>query len=432
MARLLKGLLKFCVILVYKKGFMNILLLHQYFLEEDGAGGTRFNEMTKIWAEKGHKITVLAGMMPDHTGNKRIEYKGKKFAFRKQGLVNVIRCHVSESYNLNFIGRIWGYFSFVFYSLLAGLFKTKGKFDLVLVTSPPLFIGITAYILSKIRNVPLVFEVRDLWPESVIDTGVIKNRIIIKFSFWLEKFLYRKASLINVLTPAFRKVLIEKKQIDPSKIIYIPNAADFALSETVLNSFDPKTLRAKKGVEGKFVITYVGAHGLANGLEQILDTAVLLTDTNVIFWLIGKGMKRNELIAEAAKRKITNVEFIEPVPKADIFKYILASDMGASVLIKNDTFKTIYSNKTFDYMSCKKPILLAIDGVSRDMVEEADAGIFIEPENPKDFADKIRFYLNNSEKIKQQGVNGYNYARKNFDREILANEYIIHLESILS
>ncbi len=409
---------------------MNILLLHQYFLEEDGAGGTRFNEMSNIWAEKGHNITVLAGMISHQTGKKRSEYKGKCFAFKKQGKVNVIRCHVSEAYKINYIGRLWGYFSFVFFSLWAGLFKTKGKFDLVLVTSPPLFIGIAAYILSKTKKAPKVFEIRDLWPESVIDTGVIKNRIIIKFSFWLEKFLYNKAKLINVLTPAFRKVLIEKKQIDPSKIIYIPNGADFALSEDILHSFDPKILRTKRGVEGKFVITYVGANGLANGLHQILDAAELLTDTNVVFWLIGNGMKRNELIAEAAIRKITNVKFIEPVPKADIFKYILASEMGASVLIKNDTFKTIYSNKTFDYMSCKKPILLAIDGVSRAMIEEADAGMFVEPENPKDFAEKVRFYLKNPELLKRQGENGYQYARRNFNREMLAEEYLKHLEAI--
>jgi glycosyltransferase involved in cell wall biosynthesis len=181
----------------------------------------------------------------------------------------------------------------------------------------------------------------------------------------------------------------------------------------------------------KFVIVYVGAHGPINGLHQILDTAELLLDANIVFWLIGKGMKRNELMTEALKRKLKNVEFIGPVPKSDVFKYILASDMGTSVLIKNDTFKTIYSNKTFDYMSCKKPILLAIDGISRKMVEEAKAGTFVEPENPKDFAKKIRFYLNNPELLKQQGVNGYQYARKNFDRERLAEEYIKHLEAIV-
>jgi glycosyltransferase involved in cell wall biosynthesis len=345
--------------------YMNILLIHQYFLEEDGAGGARFNEMASFWANRGHQITVLAGMMPDHTGKKRSEYKGKKFAIKKQGLVNVIRCHVSESYNSNFLGRIFGYFSFAFYSLWAGLFKIKNRIDLVLVTSPPIFLGVSGIILSKKKKVPLVFEVRDLWPESVIDTGVIKNKLLINLSYRLEKFIYSKSRLINVLTPAFRKILIDKKSVDPSKIIYIPNAADFNLSENILNTFDPTLLRESKGVTDKFVIVYVGAHGLANGLHQILDTAELLTDTNVVFWLIGKGMKRNELMAEALKRKLKNVEFIEPVPKSDVFKYILASDMGTSVLIKNDTFKTIYSNKTFDYMSCKKPILLAIDGVSR-------------------------------------------------------------------
>lgn len=410
---------------------MNILLLHQYFLEEDGAGGTRFNEMTKIWSEQGHQITVLAGMMPDHTGKKREEYRNKKFAFKKHDKVSIIRCHVNEAYNKNFIGRIWGYFSFVFNALWAGLFKTKGKFDLVLVTSPPLFIGITAYLLSKVKKIPLVFEVRDLWPESAIDTGVIKSKLLINWMYKLEAFMYRKAVLINVLTPAFRRSLIEKKHVPKEKIIFIPNAADFALSEKILNSFDPVELRKEMKVTDKFVITYVGAHGLANGLHQILDTAEILKDTNVVFWLIGKGMKRDTLIEDAKKRNLTNVEFIPPVPKTDIFKYIMASDAGTSVLIKNDTFKTIYSNKTFDYMSCKKPVLLAIDGVSREMIEEANAGIFVEPENPVDFAEKIRFYLNNPELIKTQGENGYKYARKNFDREILAKEYMKQLENLL-
>lgn len=410
---------------------MNILLLHQYFLEEDGAGGTRFNEMTKIWSEMGHKITVLAGMMPDHTGKKREEYRNKKFAYKKHDKVSVIRCHVNEAYNKNFIGRIWGYFSFVFYALWAGLYRTKGKFDLVLVTSPPLFIGITAYFLSKVKKIPLVFEVRDLWPESAIDTGVIKSKLLIGWMYNLEAFMYRKAVLINVLTPAFRQSLIEKKQVPKEKIIFIPNAADFSLSEKILNSFNPAGLRKEMNVTDKFVVTYVGAHGLANGLNQILDTAELLKDTNVVFWLIGKGMKRDALIAEAKKRNLDNVVFIPPVPKTEIFNYILASDVGASVLIKNDTFKTIYSNKTFDYMSCKKPVLLAIDGVSREMIEKADAGLFVEPENPADFAEKIRQYLNNPELIKRQGENGYKYARANFDREILAKQYMEQLKNLL-
>ena len=410
---------------------MNILLLHQYFLEEDGAGGTRFNEMTKIWSEQGHHITVLAGMMPDHTGRKREEYRNKKFAIKIHNKVKVIRCHVNEAYNKNFAGRLWGYFSFVFYALWAGLFKTKGKFDLVLATSPPLFIGITAYILSKAKKAPMVFEVRDLWPESVVDTGVIKNKMVIAFSKKLEKFIYAKASLINVLTPAFKENLIAKKGVLAEKIIYIPNAADVSLAQKTMNSFNPSELRKELMVEDKFVIIYVGAHGLANGLHQILDTAEVLKDTNVVFWLIGKGMKRNELIQMAHKREIKNVVFFEPVPKTEIYKYILAADAGTSVLIKNETFKTIYSNKTFDYMSCKKPVLLAIDGVSRDLVETANCGLFIEPENPGDFAEKVNNYLNNPKLVFDHGINGYNYVIKNFDRQKLAKKYINFLSSLV-
>ena len=410
---------------------MNILLLHQYFLEEDGAGGPRFNEMTKIWSKNGHEISVLAGMMPDHTGRKRPEYKAKKFAFKKQGDINVYRCHVSESYNKNVLGRALGYLTFTWFALWAGLLKVKGKFDLVIVTSPPIFLGIVGYILSKFKRIPMIFEIRDLWPDGVIETGMIKNKLLILILEWMERFLYRKANLITVLTPAFRKVLKEKKNVNPDKIIYIPNAADFSIPENLEGKFDRIDFRNRIRINDKFVIIYVGAHGIANGLHQILDTAELLKDTNVVFLLIGKGIQRNELIENAKKRGINNVIFLEPVSRSEVFKYILAADMGTSVLAKNDIYKTIYSNKTFDYMSCKKPILLAIDGISRELIEEADAGVFIDPENPADFAAKIRTCLKNPERIKEQGENGYNYARKNFERNTLANSYQHAIENLI-
>ena len=403
---------------------MRILLLHQYFLEDDDHGGSRWNEITKQWAEEGHEIQVLAGMMHYSANGKREEYKGKYFKKKKQGPINVMRCHVSEAYNSHFIGRLWGYFSFVFSSLWAGLFKIKGNFDVVIVTSPPLFIGISGYLISLFKRKPFVFEIRDLWPESAIDTGVVTNKLIINISFALEKFIYKKAALINVLTPAFRDTLITKKGINPEKIIFIPNAADFALSDNLLQNFNEQTFRSEHGLDGKFVITYVGAHGVANHLEQILQTAKLLENTNVHFLLIGDGMEKNRLISLAESMNITNVQFINPVPKADVFKYILASQMGASVLKNVETFKTVYSNKTFDYMSCKKPILMAIDGVSRELVEESNAGVFVQPENPVDFAEKIREYLTHPEKLEIQGESGYQFARENFDRIVLADRYL--------
>lgn len=410
---------------------MNILLVHQYFLEEDDPGGSRWNELTRVWTDEGHTVTVLGGMMHYNGNAKRDEYKGKYFVNKKQGKVNVWRCHVSEAYNKNFLGRLWGYFSFMFSSLYAGLFKAKGKFDVVIVTSPPLFVGISGYLISRLRGMPFVFEVRDLWPESAIDTGVLTNKLIIKLAYGVEAFIYRTAKLINVLTPAFYKTLRDKKGIPENKLIQISNASDFSLSEDLLRTFDAAAFRKEHNLEGHFVITYVGAHGVANHLEQVLDAGEALKDTNVLFLLIGNGMEKERLKKLREERGVNNVRFLDSVPKAEVFRYILASEMGASILKRVDTFKTVYSNKTFDYMSCKKPILMAIDGVSRELVEDAKAGCYVEPENTAEYNRIIREYLADPQRLITEGENGYRYAKENFDREVLANKYIGYIANVV-
>jgi len=410
---------------------MNVLLIHQYFLEEDDPGGSRWNELTRVWTGEGHSVTVIAGMMHYNGKEKRDEYKGKYFVKKQQGAVTVHRCHVSEAYNKSFIGRLWGYFSFMFSSFYAGLFKAKGKFDVVVVTSPPLFVGISGYLVALFRRKPFVFEVRDLWPESAIATGVLTSNIVIMLAYAVEAFIYKKAKLINVLTPAFFKTLVEKNKVPPQKIIQISNAADFSLSEKLLNNFDRETFRKQHDLDGRFVITYVGAHGVANKLEQLLDAGEVLKDTNVLFLLIGQGMEKDKLVQLAKDRNINNVRFLDSVPKQEVFCYILASEMGASVLKRVDTFKTVYSNKTFDYMSCKKPILMAIDGVSRELVEEAGAGTYVEPENTAEYNRIIREYLANPSRLKTEGEGGYKFARENYDREVLARKYIQFLSKII-
>ena len=406
---------------------MRILLIHQYFLEKGEGGGSRFNEMSQIWANQGHEITVLAGMVHYTTGKKADRYKGK-FIYKDDQFydnVDVLRCYVSERYNVSFLGRIWAYISFVFSSMYAGLFKAKGKYDVILVTSPPLFVGKTAYVLSKIKRVPFVFEIRDLWPESAIDTGILKNSLIIKFAFWFEKVIYKKAKLINVLTPAFRDQLINNKKVPVEKIIFIPNGADFTLAEKIQKEFNAEQFKKQLGLSDKFVITYVGAHGVANHLIQLIEAAEKLTETNIVFQLIGAGMLKEALIKETKKRNLTNVIFRDPVSKEEVFKYILASDAGASVLKKADTFKTIYSNKTFDYMSCKKPVFLVIDGVSRQLINEAKCGVYVEPENITAIVEGAKKLANKSaEEIKTMGESGYSFAKTYFDRDQLAKKYL--------
>lgn len=410
---------------------MRILLVHQYFLEKQDAGGSRFNEMTKIWAAEGHHVTVLAGMIHANASKKYPRYRGKFFHKEEyEPNITVLRCHVSESYNVNFLGRLWGYFSFVFSSLLGYFLNLKGPFDLVLVTSPPLFVGITGLVISKLSRIPLVFEVRDLWPESAIDTGVLTNKPLIKLAYWFENLMYKQSAKINVLTPAFKQTLLEKKGVPESKIISIPNAADFSLSDHLLPITDRPALRKELGWEGKFVIVYVGAHGVANHLEQILETADKLRDTPAQFVLIGDGMRKNALKQLASEMKLSNVTFLDPVNKEKVFEYIIVADAGASVLKKVDTFKTIYSNKTFDYMGCQTPILMAIDGVSRKLVEDAQAGLYVEPENPEDFAQKIRWMMAHLEETRQMGKNGYEFARAHFYRTALAKKYLQELLAI--
>ncbi len=412
---------------------MHILLIHQYFLEKGDAGGSRFNEMTKAWEDEGHRTTVLSGMVHHLSGRKLPRYQGRyTYVDAYAPLVKVIRCHVSESYAASFAGRFWGYISFVISSIYAGLFIAREKYDVIVVTSPPLFVGATAWVLSRIKRIPFVFEIRDLWPESAVDTGVLKNKKVIAAASWFEKFIYRKATRINVLTTAFRDNLIQRKGVSPEKIWYIPNAADFEHSDYALAHLDIADFRRKQGWDDKIVITYVGAHGIANHLIQVLDTADRVRDLKeVLFVLIGEGMEKEKLITEAKNRNLDNVQFLPPAPKPDIFYYIMASDFGASVLKKVDTFKTVLSNKTFDYMSCKKPIFMLIDGVSRQLVEDAGCGVYVEPENPADFEAKIRYYLTlKRSEWQRQGDAGFTYAKAHFDRQVLARKYLGHLSTL--
>lgn len=408
---------------------MHILLIHQYFLEDHAAGGSRWNEMARIWVQEGHSVTVIAGDV--HYMQKKDEHGVRKIFdinWNAEGVL-VIRCKGSTYYHKGFPGRLWSYISFAFMAIYAGMRFANAKYECIIVTSPPLLVGIPGLLLSKWKRISLVLEIRDLWPESAIEMGVLKNKWLIWLSYQFEKYLYRRAQLINVLTPAFRERLIREKCVDTHKIITIPNAADFRLSEHALRSACTRGLRARLGLEGKFVIIYVGAHGLANDLMQLLEAATLLRGADAHFLLIGDGMQKKMLMEEAHSRSLANVSFQDPVSKEQVFEYILAADVGVAVLKKADIFKTVYSNKTFDYLSCKKPVLMAIDGVSRDLIEQAGAGMFAEPGNPADLVEKIKIYLNDRELLSKHGENGYRFVHAHFDREKLAKNFLECIEN---
>ncbi len=399
---------------------MRLLIIHQYYLGKNDPGGSRFNQFVKYWSNKGHQITVIAGTVHYATGKKEDKYKGKWVVKEVESdNVTVYRTYVYSGYNVNFVGRLWGYLSFMVSATWAGLLS--GKQDLILVTSPPLFVGVSGYILSRLKRIPYVFEVRDLWPESAVDTGVLTNKYVIKLAYILEGFIYKTAKLINVLTPAFRETLIKKKSVSPGKITMIPNGADLDIFHPgVKNNW----VREKYNLKDKFVIMYIGAHGVANNLITIIQVAEKLKEYHdIVFMLIGDGMQKEMLVKEAAGRGLDNVIFVESQPKEKVVDFCNAADVCTAVLKKVDTFKTVYPNKVFDYMSSAKPIILAIDGVARELVEKAQAGIYVEPENVDQFKEAVLHLYNNRHLLDKLGENGYQYVKKHFSRYVLSEEY---------
>jgi len=400
---------------------MRVLLFHQYFLGKNDSGGSRWNELTSFFSkEDGMKIDVLAGNIHYITGKQIAKNRWSNRECVDEN-ITLYRTWTYSGYNSNFIGRLIGYFSYTLSSLIKSLFLKKP--DIIIVTSPSLFVGISAIILSKIKCVPFIFEVRDLWPESAIATGVLKNNLLINILYSLEKTLYNQAKKIVVLTPAFKSNIVDRFPEFQDKIEVITNGADF----NIINKNNKQnSIRKKYGWGDKKVFAYFGAHGLANDLIQVVEIAKIYKNNDtILFVLVGDGMQKDALKKIATKYALGNLQFIDSVPKHEVNDYINAVDICMAILKKTDTFKTIYPNKLFDYMSCEKPSLVTIDGITRALVQEAQCGLYSEPEDMESFRDTIDAFDNMSkEELQCMGENGYLYVKKYFDRNMLALEYL--------
>lgn len=369
---------------------MKILVIHQYYLMPGAAGGSRFNELARLWSEAGHEVTVIAGTVDYASGEKPARYKGRWITREEDGPVHVWRCHVPGTYAKSYLGRAWAFFGFTLSAATAALLERDA--DVVVATSPPLITPLPGFIAARLRARPgkLIFEIRDLWPESAITTGVVpKGSLLARGLFALEKWACSAADAINVLTPAFRDDLVKRGLASEKKVAFVPNGAD-------VQRFNPgprdNAARAEQGWDDKFVVMYSGAHGRANAVGQLLDAAARLLDRkDILIACVGDGPERAGLEEKAKARGLYNIQFAGPQPKDWMPDFVNACDAGAAVLQNNPTFRTVYPNKVFDYMACAKPTLLAIDGVARQLVcEQARAGVFAEPENGAALAEAIR------------------------------------------
>lgn len=403
---------------------MKILVVHQYYLMAGQSGGSRFNEMAHFWAKKGHTVTVIAGTMVHDTGKSPERYRGRWVTEEMDGHVKVFRCHVPETYGKSYAGRMWAFLGFTFSASTAAWRAARP--DVVIATSPPLVAVIPGWVAARVSvsPVPWIFEIRDLWPESAVTTGVIgKNSVLTKILYALEKWACGAATKINVLTPAFREDLVTRGLAPESKIAFVPNGADI---ERFVPGPRDNDARREFGWGNRFVALYAGAHGRANAVDQLLSAAEeLRSRPDILIACVGDGTERRRLQTEAESRGIGNIMFHGSHPKERMPEIVSACDLGMAVLQNNPTFRTVYPNKVFDYMSCARPVLLGIDGVARKLIcEEAKAGLFAEPENSQAIAQTIRQFADNPEMCAEFGRNGREWVLENAGRDGLAERYL--------
>ncbi len=409
---------------------MRILVIHQHYLRPGQSGGSRFNEMARVWAARGHEVTVIAGTVDHFSGEVPERYRGRWLTREMDGPVTVYRCYVPNSYRNSYFGRKWAFLGFTFSASTAAFCADRP--DVIIATSPPLITAIPGWIGARFRlkPIPWIFEVRDLWPESAVTTGVLSpNSALTKLLYGLEKMAYRTSDKINVLTPAFKEDIERRGLAGADKIVMVPNGADTDLfyPESRENS-----VRLEFGWGDRFVALYAGAHSLANALHQLVEAAAILKNrADILIACVGDGPERTALEQEAASRGLTNIRFHGVQPKSRMPAIVNACDLGLAVLQNNPTFRTVYPNKVFDYMACERPVLVAIDGVARDLVcTQAQAGIFAEPENPEAIANAIMRLADNPGECGQMARNGRRWVLANAARESLAARYLQVMETL--
>jgi glycosyltransferase involved in cell wall biosynthesis len=398
-------------------------VVHQYYLAPGEPGISRYNEMARLWSEAGHEVTVIAGSVNHYTGLTPAAYRGRWITRQRDGDVLVFRCFVPSSYARSYFWRRLGYAAFTLSASFAALVAPRA--DVVIATSPPLVVVLAGWLKAKLSGpgTPWVFEVRDLWPESAVTTGVIGRRAVMtRFFYALEAWACRSATLINALTPAIKADIVERRLAPADKIVEIPNGAD-------LVHFSPGSrdnpFRRELGWGTRCVAMYAGAHGRANGLDQLLDAATLLRDRDdILIAFVGDGPERARLERRSRELGLANVSFCGPQPKERMAECINAADIGLAVLQPNPTFRTVYPNKIFDYMACARPIVLGIDGVARQLVTETTrSGIFAPPGDAAAIAAAIRRLADDPTEGAAMGERGRRWVEANASRAALAAHY---------
>jgi glycosyltransferase involved in cell wall biosynthesis len=379
----------------------------------------------------GHEVTVLTGFPNHPTGVVPEDWRPRLRRLRYNETldgVRVVRTWLWPLPNRKAHERIRNYVSFFTSAAISGL--TLSKPDVIIATSPQLLCALSGWWLAYWKRVPFVFEVRDLWPESLAAVGAGgEGTLLHRVLGAIAGFLYRHADRIVVVTPAFKDHLIRHWNVPKEKISIVENGVE---TDLFLPDSSAANLRRELNLEGRFLICYIGTMGNAHGLDTLIAAAQDLQNSmpNAIFLLIGEGAEKQRIVELAAVRGLVNLQFLGQQPRENIPAYVSAADLCLVMLKKTELFKTVIPTKLLEYMACERPVIVAVDGQARQIIEEANAGVFVEPENHSALSQAILDLAQDPKRRLRMGTNGRQYIINKLSRKKTAQDYITVLQEM--
>jgi glycosyltransferase involved in cell wall biosynthesis len=399
---------------------MRILFLSHYFPPEVNAPASRTYEHAKRWAkEPDIEVTVITNH-PNHPNGVLYQgYKNRWVTREEKDGINVCRVKTFLVPNAGFIRRILNYLFFMVASVIAATKLLKP--DVVVATSPQFFCAVAGYLVSRIKRTPFIFELRDIWPESIVTVGAMRPSIPIRLLEKLELFLYRKSTRVIALTDAFKENLISRG-IPSSKIDVIKNGVDLSFFSPHLGS--PEILR-ELGAEGRFIASYIGTVGMAHAIDRIVEVAERLRNNPRIFFVIvGDGAEKRRIRNLVVDKGLNNIRVLNGVSKEQVRDYYAITDLYLVTLKNTKLFRTVIPSKIFEAMAMARPILCAVDGECRKIIEDAGSGIYVEPENVDQMAETILQLWKKKDILEKMGKNGRVFVERYFNRDDLAKIYL--------
>lgn len=401
---------------------MNILYLCQVFEVGRDPGSERHFYFCKHAVRKGHRVSAVTSNV-DYR-NARVKYMGQTDPV-KQTLdgVDVYYVYSYANFRGSYLKRVYYYLTYFYSSIRKSLGLEKP--DIIYAVSTPLTVGLLACIIARLRGVPFIFEVTDVWPDAAVACGVLKNKILIRIARWLESFCYKKASHIVGLSQGLCENIIAKG-VARGKVSLITNGVDLSLFSSAGGDSKRLELRTRHGLGDRFVAMYLGAHGAYNSLDTILETAkALKDDPRFIFILVGDGDEKAKLQQQVAAYRLENVLFLPPIPRVDSPAMLAVAD---AFLLPNRTgtfFKGNLPNKLFDFLISARPIIVTGEGETCDLVQAAGCGVTAPPGDSKAMAAALRSLaaMPIQERV-AMGERGRTYVTKHYDREMLSDHFL--------